>query len=189
MNTGTIQLFYDFLLTKEPGGSNKTPWHQDRLYYPLAGDGADNICSTWIALDPVSIESGAVEYVSGSHKWGHAYVPESFSFDDRFDGHGEIEKLPDIDAERDHYEIKSWDLEPGDLVAHHVLNVHRAPPNTADIRRRGHAIRWISGEANFDPRPETQPILCDAVGNGPSPQTAGQPLSGETFPILSFEID
>lgn len=186
MASKRVQLFYDFLLTKEPGGSNKTPWHQDRLYYPLKGKGADNICSTWIALDPVTIDSGAVEYISGSHKWGHAYVPESFTFDERFDGHDDIKKLPDIDADRDQYDIKSWDLEPGDIVAHHVLNVHGAPENTADIRRRGHAIRWISGEVKFDSRPETQPILREAVENGPSPQTANQVLSGETFPVINF---
>jgi len=185
MGADSVQLFYDFILTKEPGGSNKTPWHQDRLYYPLSGEAADHICSTWIALDPVSIDSGAVEYIAGSHKWGKAYVPESFSDDGKFDGH-DIEKLPDIDNHRDEYDIKYWDMEPGDIVAHHVMGVHGAPENTATVRRRGIAIRWISGEVFFDPRPETQPLLRDAVGNGPTPHQAGDRLGGEAYPIFKF---
>ena len=186
MGTDFAQLFYDFILTKEPGGSNRTPWHQDRLYYPLKGGGADHICSTWVALDPVTIESGAVEYIAGSHKWGKYYVPESFSADGRFSGHDDIEKLPDIDGNRGDYEILSWDLEPGDLVAHHVMSVHGAPENNADIRRRGLAIRWIGGEAAFDPRPETQPLLRAAVGDGPTPHEDGQALGGETYPVFNF---
>ena len=50
------QLYYDFLLTKQPGASNPTPWHQDRLYYPLSGNGADSLPSLWIALDPVTLD-------------------------------------------------------------------------------------------------------------------------------------
>ena len=39
LRSETIQLYYDFLLTKQPGASNPPPWHQDRLYYPLSGKG------------------------------------------------------------------------------------------------------------------------------------------------------
>ena len=91
-------------------------------------------------------------------------------------------------ANRGDYKILSWDLEPGDLVAHHVMNVHGAPENTADIRRRGLAIRWIGGEAAFDPRPETQPLLRAAVGDGPTPHKDGQALGGETYPGVPFPV-
>ena len=66
------------------------------------------------------------------------------------------------------------------------MGVHGAPENAADIRRRGLAIRWIGGEATFDPRPETQPVLREAVGEGPSPQTPGAALSGDAYPVFDF---
>ena len=75
LRSETIQLYYDFLLTKQPGASNPTPWHQNRLYYPLSGNGADSLPPPWIALDPVTLDSGGMEYVAGSHKWQKFYAP------------------------------------------------------------------------------------------------------------------
>jgi hypothetical protein len=30
-----------------------------------------------------------------------------------------LEPMPDIDADRDHYDIRSWSLKPGDAIAFH----------------------------------------------------------------------
>ena len=180
-----IRLFYDFLLTKEAGAGNPTPWHQDRLYYPLAGDGADNVCTTWIALDPVTLNSGAVEYVKGSHAWGRYIAPKSFNDDGRYGGL-DIEALPDVANTRGDYDIVHYDLEPGDCVAHHVMGVHGAPENNADIRRRGLAIRWLPAEATFDPREETQYQLKAALGEGPDKFESGETVQGDNFPLFRF---
>jgi ectoine hydroxylase-related dioxygenase (phytanoyl-CoA dioxygenase family) len=185
MRSTKVQLFYDFLLTKEPGAGNKTPWHQDRLYYPVDGPGAERICSIWIALDPVTLKSGAVEYVKGSHLPKKYYAPASFSGDSRYSDL-DIEDVPDIDGNLEKYEIVSWDLEPGDCVAHHVMVVHGAPENSADIRRRGLAMRWCSGEVRFDPRPGTQPVLNKVLKEGPTPHAANERLHGDTFPEFQF---
>ena len=42
----------------------------------------------------------------------------------------ELEDMPDIDANRDKYELLSWDLEPGDVLMFHPLIVHGSPGNT-----------------------------------------------------------
>ena len=180
-----IRLFYDFLLTKEAGAGNPTPWHQDRLYYPLAGDGADHICSTWIALDPVTLKSGAVEYIKGSHAWGKHFAPASFNDDGRYGGL-DIEAIPDVEGNRGDYDIVNFDLEPGDCVAHHVMAVHGAPENNADIRRRGLSIRWLPGKATYDPREETQHQLMAALGEGPDKFEAGETIDGDNFPLFRF---
>jgi ectoine hydroxylase-related dioxygenase (phytanoyl-CoA dioxygenase family) len=55
-----VNIFYDQLLIKEPGTVKRTPWHHDMPSWPLAGW---QVCTIWLALDPVTEESGAVEYV------------------------------------------------------------------------------------------------------------------------------
>ena len=172
-----IRLFYDFLLNKEAGAGNPTPWHQDRLYCPLAGDGADHICSTWIALAPVTLKSGAVEYIKGSHAWGKHFALASFNDDGRY-GSLDIEAIPEVEGNRGDYDIVNFDLEPGDCVAHHVMTVHGAPENNADIRRRGLSIRWLPGKAPYDPREETQHQLMAAPGEAPDTCKAGKTSAG-----------
>ncbi|MEQ8697000.1 MAG: phytanoyl-CoA dioxygenase family protein, partial [Bauldia litoralis] len=80
MDAREVRFFFDHLLVKEPGSSAPTPWHQDAPYFPIEGS---QCCSIWIALDPVTIENGAVEYVKGSHVPEQCYAPKSFHGDDR----------------------------------------------------------------------------------------------------------
>ncbi len=187
LRSETIQLFYDFLLTKQPGAGNPTPWHQDRLYYPLTGDGADHLPSLWIALDPVTLASGGMEYVAGSHKWNKFYAPEAFNSDNRFKDL-DIQRVPDIDGNRDDYKILSWDLEPGDCLVHHVMMVHGSPENHADIERRGLAIRWMAGEVLYDPRPGTVPEQNAVISGEPNGVAPGDRVAGPDFPEFRVEV-
>lgn len=58
MSAREVRLFDDQLLVKEPGSVAPTPWHQDLPYWLLRGD---RICGLWCPLDPVDLDSGAVE--------------------------------------------------------------------------------------------------------------------------------
>jgi ectoine hydroxylase-related dioxygenase (phytanoyl-CoA dioxygenase family) len=82
MGSTHARLFYDHLLVKEPKSTAETPWHQDLPYWPIRGD---HVLSLWVPLDPVTIESGAVQYVAGSHKLGKMYAPRPFSQKSGFD--------------------------------------------------------------------------------------------------------
>ena len=117
-----VNIFFDQLLIKEPGTEEPTPWHNDLPYWPLAGA---RISTVWLALDEVTRDSGAVQYVKGSHKWGDGYHPPAFAGDDRYKT--DLPKLPDIEAMRDELDIVSFDLAPGDCTVHHALTVHGAP--------------------------------------------------------------
>jgi ectoine hydroxylase-related dioxygenase (phytanoyl-CoA dioxygenase family) len=170
----SVRLFYDYLLVKEPGGSPATPWHQDQAYYPAAGS---DVCSVWVALDDVTLDNGGLEYVQGSNRWGKVLTGESMqSGFDRPD----LERMPDIDAQRERFTILNWDLEPGDCVVHHALTVHGGPANTSQHRRRGLAIRWIYGDVRFKPLPRTSPqvaLLAEEAGLQP-----GELFAGPLFP-------
>jgi len=184
LRTDRLNLFFDQLFVKEPGAQNKTPWHQDQPYWPVRGR---QVLSIWFAMDPVTLATGGIEYVRGSHDWNRVFHPESFRNDPvqaarmaKLEG----EKLPDIDAGRDQYEILSWDMQPGDILIHHGMSVHGAPTNSSStLRRRGYSVRWTGDDARWDPRPgilETIP--------GPSllamPTHPGSVMDCEAFPVL-----
>lgn len=156
MQSKTANLMWDFFLVKEPGSPHPTAWHQDRPFNWIDGWHA---ISTWMPLDVVTIDSGAVEYIRGSHKWGKFYEP--IGADDKntksfFQGADEEEHapdggdvLPDIDANRDRYEIIHFNSEPGDCVVHHLNMVHGAPGNFSPRRRRAVCHRYTGDDATY----------------------------------------
>jgi ectoine hydroxylase-related dioxygenase (phytanoyl-CoA dioxygenase family) len=148
MQSDKLNIFFDQWLIKEPGTTTKTPWHHDMTYWPVDGK---QICTLWLALDPVTAETGAVEYVKGSHRWGQKYRPASFGSGNQYTE--KIPDVPDIDAMRPELEIAQFELEPGDCTVHHALTVHAAPGNqSASIRRRAHTSRWAGDDATYFPR-------------------------------------
>lgn len=176
MRSTKINIFFDQWLIKEPGTETKTPWHHDMTYWPIDGW---QICSVWIALDSVDKRSGAVEYVKGSHKWGDKYRPASFSGGDQYKEN--FPEVPDIEANRDQYEIAQFDLEPGDCTVHQGLVVHGSPGNSSsEQRRRAYVTRWTGDDVVFLPREGLQemPPLPDL--------TSGDPLDSELWPRISI---
>lgn len=156
LDSKKINFFYDQLLVKEPNTSESTPWHHDLPYWPLSGK---MIISFWIGFDKVTKNTGAVEYIKGSHKWNKFFSPASFGKDS---GYNEIYKkmgldsVPDIDANKNQYEILSWNLEPGDITIHHPLILHGSSGNFSNnVRRRGLALRYIGDDVTWDDRPGT----------------------------------
>ena len=165
MRSAKVNIFFDQWLIKEPGTETRTPWHHDMTYWPIDGS---QICTLWLALDPVSAESGAVEYIKGSHKWGQKYRPASFSGSNQYTE--DIPDVPDIDAMRGELDIAQFNLAPGDCTVHHGLTVHGAPGNqSANIRRRAHTSRWTGDDVIFRPRDGIQemPPMPDIASGGP----------------------
>ncbi|MEQ8640085.1 MAG: phytanoyl-CoA dioxygenase family protein [Alphaproteobacteria bacterium] len=184
MGSREVRFFYDQLLVKEPNTAEATPWHQDLPYWPLRGS---QILSLWVPFDRATLETGVVVYVKGSHRWGKMFAPAAFGKDSGFADvfrKMNMEPVPDIEAERDQYDILTWEVEPGDLIVHHPLALHYASGNASPTaRRRGLALRYVGDDARWDDRPGTflqhprmQALLPDLK------QTAGRPLAGDFFP-------
>jgi len=158
MGAAKINILFDQLLIKEPGTGEPTPWHHDLPFWPFQGD---RICTLWLALDEVSDETGAVEYIKGSHAWGRQFQPTSFVGDGRYQQEG-METIPDFETMRDELDIVSFEMQPGDCTVHHGLTVHGAPGNARpDRRRRAYITRWAGDGVTYDPREGTQPMLRD----------------------------
>ena len=179
MGSETARLFHEHVLVKEPGTEVPTPWHHDQPYYCV--NGSMN-CSIWLALDPVPREI-CVEFVAGSHRLGKWFRPERFNKTPLYED-DPSEPLPDINADRDAYEILSWELEPGDAIAFHFLTLHGAPPNQSKTRRRAFSSRWIGDDATFATRKgPTSPPFRDVQ------LKHGDPMDAAEFPLVFKETD
>jgi ectoine hydroxylase-related dioxygenase (phytanoyl-CoA dioxygenase family) len=159
---------------KEAGTLDRSPWHQDQPYYCI--DGSQTV-SFWIPLDPVGRPS-TLEFVAGSHAEGRWYMPRSFVkktamvFEE-----GALEEVPDVDADRDAFDIKGWTMQPGDAVAFNMLTLHAAAGSPT--RRRAFSVRLTGDDVTWAPRPHrTSPPFEDVD------LAAGAPLEHPVFPVL-----
>jgi len=178
MQSHSVRIFHEHVLVKEPGTNKITPWHHDQPYYCVDGK---QVCSMWIPLDPVPLET-CPEFVAGSHDWGRWFLPRKFSGIDYDHVDARLESMPDIDAQRADYDIRSWSLEPGDAIAFHYLTIHGAPANlSSSHRRRGFAARWLGDDTVYaQRRGETSPPF-PGLDERLQP---GDALDTEEFPLV-----
>ena len=177
MGSGSVRLYHDHLLVKEPGTRQRTPWHQDQPYYNI--DGQQNI-SMWIPVDPVS-RASTLEFVAGSHQ-GPWLMPRTFMDNQaKWFPEGSLADLPDIEATRDRYPILGWDIEPGDFVCFQMLTLHASGGVDGTGRRRVFSVRFLGDDIRHAPRRWTTspefPGLADEL-------PAGAPMDHALFPRL-----
>ena len=177
MLSHTVRLYHDHMLTKEPGTRQKTPWHQDQPYYNV--DGQQNV-SFWIPADPVA-RSSTLEFVAGSHR-GPWLMPRTFMTNEaRWFPEGSLADLPDIEADRAAFPILGWALEPGDVVAFHMLALHAAGGVAPGQRRRVFSLRYLGDDARHAPRRwTTSPAFPGLTDRLP----AGALMDDALFPLL-----
>ncbi len=177
MQSRSVRLYHDHMLTKEPGTRQRTPWHQDQPYYNV--DGRQNV-SFWCPVDPVRRHS-TLEFVAGSHR-GPWLMPRTFmSNEARWFPEGSLQELPDIDADRARFEILGWALEPGDVLAFHMLTLHAAAGVDGDLRRRVFSARYLGDDMRHAPRRwKTSPDFPGLAEQLP----AGAPMAHPLFPLV-----
>lgn len=143
-----IHLYEDSVLVKEPGTVEATVLHQDLGYFHLSGE---RICTCWVPLDPVSVDSGAMVYVRGSHRSGTVYRPNWFVTRDPLpDTEGEA--VPTIQPDDDR--VACIPAEPGDVIVHHAATLHGSGPNrSATTRRRAVSVRYCGDGVRYEIRP------------------------------------
>lgn len=158
---------------KEPGAQKRTPWHQDGPYWNVAGF---QICSFWLALDRIPKHCG-LEFVRGSHRW-QDHNPQHFMDHSPYQDTG-LADLPDIEGNRDRYDIVSFDLEPGDAIVFHASTVHGAPSMQGTGRRRAYSTRWVGDDAVFIKKPGERAFPVQDAS-----LVEGKPLAGADYPVI-----
>lgn len=180
MTSQEVRFFYDQMFVKEAGTDVPTPWHQDLSFWPIRGE---QICSFWIPLDHVDVQSSGLLYVKGSHKWPGRFKAISPDYvaaiiDESMD------EVPDINAEPSKYELLSWDMSPGDVLAFHPLTLHGSYGNTSRTRRRrALALRFTGDDVVYSPSATRMPIHYRHAS------VPGGPLRGAAFPRILPEPD
>lgn len=127
------------LFNKPPRVGDCTPAHQDGYYFHL------NPCEAltlWLAVDRVDEENGCVRYVPGSHRAGMRPHRKTATL-------GFSQGIADY-GPGDEAREKVMRAEPGDLLVHHGMTIHRADPNHSDRTRRAIGMVYYSSRAKTD---------------------------------------
>ena len=155
MRSSGLIFYFDFMLVKEPGTSQKTPWHYDEAYWPISGN---QICNLWTSLDHIPVDT-ALRFVRGSHKWNTDYQPVHFDPNSNYANPPKVPLSPDWDVEPGDHEIVYAAMEPGDCLVFNRKTFHSAPGNSLKTtRRRALATHWIGDDITYNDKPqETDP--------------------------------
>jgi hypothetical protein len=156
---GGADVFYlgEQLFWKHGGYARRTPWHQDLSYLPFRGE---SVIGVWISLGDLP-QPACLEFVRGSHQ-GVLYNGASYlDLDD--DTHplypdSDMPRLPDIQANRDGWDILSWPVRRGDLIVFHLGTLHGGGGTTPEIERRSLTLRFFGPDAVWtEPLPAPNP--------------------------------
>jgi phytanoyl-CoA hydroxylase len=126
---------------KPPKIGKPTPPHQDNYYFMLKPAEA---VTMWLALEEVDSENGCVRYVRGSHLQGmrpHGRT-QTLGFSQGMTDFGQAEDLANEVA---------FPAQPGDLLVHHSMTIHRADGNSSSSRtRRALGFIYFAASAKED---------------------------------------
>jgi len=125
---------------KPPGIGQPTPPHQDGYYAklsPIEG------MTMWLALEDVDEENGCVRYINGSHRRGVRPHGKTGTL-------GFSQGITDYSDEDRAAEV-CMIAQPGDLLVHDALTIHRADGNQSATRsRRALGFIYYSARARED---------------------------------------
>lgn len=177
LGASQVRLHHDHVLVKEAATSQRTPWHQDQPYYDIEGD---QVISVWMPVDPVPLGAG-LEVVAGTHR-GPWLMPRTFlAGEAKWFPEGSLAELPDIEADRGAFDIRTFAMEPGDGLCFHGLAVHGAPGFPGPGRRRVLSVRYVGDDVRRAPRHwRTSPPFPELDGV----LAADAPLDHPLFPVV-----
>jgi len=165
-----VRLWHDQALYKLPGGDATEP-HQDVSYWPMKERQAGTI---WIALDEVTEEMGAMNFIPGSHKAGvDGY---NFRIEDSLNKESNI--LKKVISGSIKKEPVVYSLKPGDATFHHGLTVHYTRPNNTTRIRKGMTIIYFNDGVRYDGDSPAKDHFC-ASGT-----LDNSPIATERTPII-----
>jgi len=169
LGVDSVRLYHDQALFKPPGG-DRTPWHQDRYYWPLD---TDRTVTMWLPLVDIDAQMGPMIFASGSHR-GEAVGDLLISPDtDR--------RLTALIRER-RWSIWTEPVRAGDATFHAGGTLHSAGSNRSDRTREVLTIiYYATGARAATPANPNQRVDLEVFLPGVRP---GEEAKSELNPIL-----
>jgi ectoine hydroxylase-related dioxygenase (phytanoyl-CoA dioxygenase family) len=106
---------------RERGDLDQFAWHQDIMFresHIFGSDVVEDYFQTIIAVDDITEENGAIEFIEGSHKTMRLYAPKNLRKFERGDLKG-----------------KKYTAKKGDVLIWSVMIVHGSETNNSDSSR------------------------------------------------------
>ena len=121
---------------KMPHDGKKVAWHQDASYWPLT---PTKTCTVWLAIDDTDAENANMQFLPGSHVFGHIDYEKS--------GADEGNVLDQTVANIEQYgEPVDDTLAAGEMSLHADLLLHGSEANDSDRRRCGLTLRYCAAD-------------------------------------------
>jgi ectoine hydroxylase-related dioxygenase (phytanoyl-CoA dioxygenase family) len=166
-----VRLYHDQALFK-PGRAARTPWHQDRYYWPLE---TDRTVTMWLALVDIDETMGLMKFASGSHRHSAGLGELVISNDTD-------ERLKSVIEERRWPVASTPPMKAGDATFHSGATIHSAGANDSDrVREVLTVIYYASGTRVSVPANENQRTDLAVFLPGVKP---GEEAASELNPVL-----
>ncbi|MDL5510505.1 phytanoyl-CoA dioxygenase family protein [Arenibacter sp. M-2] len=117
-----------------------TPPHQDGYYFMLTPNEA---VTMWMPLEPVDEENGCIRYVKSSHMYGIRSHGRTGTL-------GFSQGIMDFGCPNDIANEVFFPTQPGDLLVHHSLTIHRADGNPSERTRKALGFIYYAEKAKED---------------------------------------
>lgn len=143
------QNHHNCVMTKHPGFSSVTSWHQDIRYWRFD---RRELVSTWLALGPENAHNGGLLVIPGSHKQDFELGQFDASLFLRTDLEDNAELLDSAVA---------LELNAGDMLFFHSRTLHAAGQNESDVIKRSLVFTYRA-EDN-EPIPETRSAVYEDI--------------------------
>lgn len=128
------QCHHNCVMTKHPGHSSTTMWHQDIRYWSFD---RPELISVWLALGRETERNGALQIIPGSHKIDI----------DRGRLDSALFLRPELEQNRQIIEqAESMELEPGDVLFFHCRSFHAAGRNLTDNLKISMVFTYHTGD-------------------------------------------
>ena len=165
----SVRLYHDQALFKPPG-ADRTPWHQDRYYWPLD---TDLTLTMWLPLVDVTEEMGPTRFASSSHRARDL---------------GDLEISSNTDSrlasmiEEHRWPVVSVPVFAGDATFHAGGTVHSAGANRSDRVREVLTVIYYAANARVaEPANDNQRVDMEVFLPGTKP---GDEAKSDLNPIL-----
>jgi ectoine hydroxylase-related dioxygenase (phytanoyl-CoA dioxygenase family) len=166
----------------KPPGAPPLVFHRDAPYFMFE---PACVVTVWLALDDMDAELGPLEYVRGSHKWGHGRVGTANQFfqNDFFQSNGLLESAAAKEGIVKDLDIVSMaGLRAGGLSIHDGLTWHGSGRNQSRKRpRRGLGLHFVPASVHFTDQAIHSSLWKPYVMDAEDP--AAVELPAEDFPI------